>query len=62
MCISIIEVLLADLNLVFETAVGLSLLIFTALKELGVLALTWLTLKIVGIIAVVAIVLLTRKL
>ena len=62
MCISIIEILLADLNLVFETAVGLSLLIFTALKELGVLALTWLTLKIVSIIAVVAIVLLTRKL
>ena len=62
MCISIIEVLLADLNLVFETAVGLSLLIFTALKELRVLALTWLTLKIVSIIAVVAIVLLTRKL
>ena len=62
MSISIIKVLLADLDLVLESAVSLRFLIFTALKELGVLALTWLTLKIVSIIVVVAIVLLPRKL
>ena len=58
MSISIIKVLLADLDLVLESAVSLRFLIFTALKELGVLALTWLTLKIVNIIVVVATVLL----
>ena len=57
--ISIIKFLLADLDLIFKATVGFRFLIFTALKELGVLALTWLTLKIVSII-VVAIVLLTR--
>ena len=60
MSVSIIKVLLADLDLVLETTVSLRFLIFTALKELGVLALTWLTLKIVSIIVVVAIILLPR--
>ena len=62
MSITIIKVLLADLDLVFETAVGLRFLVFTPLEKLRVLALTWLTLKIVSIIVVVAVVLLTRKL
>ena len=62
MSITIIKVLLADLDLVFETAVGLRFLVFTPLEKLRVLALTWLTLKIVSIIVVIAVVLLTRKL
>ena len=58
----IIKVLIADLDLVFEATVGLRLLVFTALEELGVLALTWLTLQIVSIIVVVAIVILPGEL